>query len=368
MGEQMYKSRKKILFILHLPPPVHGPAVMGQVIRESKLVNQTFHTKYINLSTSRKIIEVNKFKVEKLFVIFTTIKSIIMGLFYFKPDFCYFTITLSSNALYRDFIIVLILKLFRKKIIFHLHNKENNSSRNSRIRSNIKRYIFKNENIIFLSHKLSKSEEKIIKNSNIYICANGLSLQTEIKKSIKNNSVPVIIFLSNIHKSKGIFNLLDALKIIFQNGLNFHCHVVGGIGDVSLSELNRRINEYCLNDHVTYKGEIFGVEKFKLLSNADIFVHPTLDDCFPLVLLEAMQYNLPIVTTNEGGITDIVIDNMTGFICEKNNPKCIARKLEELIKNPSLRTQMGEEGNIRYYKYFTQDKFENRFIGILKRV
>ena len=61
-------------------------------------------------------------------------------------------------------------------------------------------------------------------------------------------------------------------------------------------------------------GRKYGEEKERLFRESDIFVFPTYYDieCFPLVLLEAMQYGLPCVNTDEGGIRDIVV-NDSGF-------------------------------------------------------
>ena len=58
---------KKILFLLHLPPPVHGSSMVGKFIKDSTIVNNTFDVKFINLSTSKTINEIGKNPFTKIF-------------------------------------------------------------------------------------------------------------------------------------------------------------------------------------------------------------------------------------------------------------------------------------------------------------
>ena len=71
---------------------------------------------------------------------------------------------------------------------------------------------------------------------------------------------------------------------------------------------------------------------------------PTHNECFPLVNLEAMEYKLPVISTNEGGIPSIIEEGKTGYIIEKKNVSALADKIELLLNNPSLCQKMGENG------------------------
>ncbi len=100
----------------------------------------------------------------------------------------------------------------------------------------------------------------------------------------------------------------------------------------------------------------------------DILVFPTYyyNETFGLVNLEAMQLSLAIVTTNEGGIPDVVKDGENGFVCKRKDAESLALALEKLITNPSLRKQMGERGYTRYKEKFTLTAFERKFIEVMK--
>lgn len=111
-----------------------------------------------------------------------------------------------------------------------------------------------------------------------------------------------------------------------------------------------------------YLGRKVGSEKEEIFQQADIFVFPTYYDneCFPVVLLEAMQHRLPIVTTDEGGIADIVQDGVNGFVCARQDASAVAQQLTLLLTDSSLREQMGEAGFHTYLKHFTIQEFESK--------
>jgi glycosyltransferase involved in cell wall biosynthesis len=174
-----------------------------------------------------------------------------------------------------------------------------------------------------------------------------------------------ILFLSNLIESKGVFVLLEACSLLKNKKVHFHCTFVGGVGDVTETKFLENVKLLALDDQVDYAGKKFGEEKEKAFSNADIFVHPSYNDCFPLVLLEAMQHSLPIVSTFEGAISEIVDDGINGFLVPQKDAKSLAEKLEILISNPQLRQQMGKAGRRKYENEFTIEKFENWMVVIL---
>src|SRR5687767_7515432 len=108
------KIKPKILFILHLPPPIHGAALMGNYIKNSGKINQTIECNYLNLSASKSIESIGKPGLKKIFFFFQLLLSTIKTLLTKKYDVCYVTLTSNGVAFYKDFFVVAILKLFRK--------------------------------------------------------------------------------------------------------------------------------------------------------------------------------------------------------------------------------------------------------------
>lgn len=118
---------------------------------------------------------------------------------------------------------------------------------------------------------------------------------------------------------------------------------------------------------INYKGVKYGDEKLSEIAECDVFVFPTFysNECFPLVLLEAMQQAKPIVTSSEGGIPDIVKDGINGHVVANGKPEEIALRIETLLNNKDLARKMGSIGRYMYESKFTLESFEHNMLGIL---
>lgn len=114
-----------------------------------------------------------------------------------------------------------------------------------------------------------------------------------------------------------------------------------------------------------FHGKKYNEDKKVFFENADIFIFPTLNEAFGLVLLEAMQHHLPCVSTTEGGIPGIIDDGKTGFLVPKHDAETLAEKIQTLLSDAALRQRMGEAGREKYEKEFTLEVFEKRMTEIL---
>lgn len=180
-----------------------------------------------------------------------------------------------------------------------------------------------------------------------------------------------MVFLSNLLESKGILDLLDALMHLYQRGYRFVCDVVGAeTTEINREKLQQEICKRGLDSVVNYTGSMYGDDKYQELEMADIFVFPTFysNECFPLVLLEAMSHGLPCISTNEGAIADIIDNGRTGLIVEKNNPQDLADKIETLLNDEALRKQMGAEGRKKYEREYTLERFEQHIVQCLNSI
>ena len=132
-----------------------------------------------------------------------------------------------------------------------------------------------------------------------------------------------------------------------------------------MSYLMTEIRKRCLDDEVSYLGKRYGKEKEETFADNDVFVFPTSYDCFPLVLLEAMQHGLAVVTTDMGGNPDIIDDGVNGYIVRRDDPGDLALHIKQLIDNPELIGRFGREGRNKYSSSFTLRRFEENMVRIL---
>ncbi|MFT5251277.1 MAG: glycosyltransferase involved in cell wall biosynthesis [Flavobacteriales bacterium] len=363
--------KKKILFILHIPPPVHGSSIIGKYIKESKLINKEFDAAYINLGTSKSIDEIGKNPWSKIGTYLAILRKTTVRLIHNKPEIVYLALTAKGIGFYKDSVLVFFIKLFRVPLVLHFHNKGVSKNQHRFFDNFLYHFVFKNSTVILLSPYLYADIQKYVIKENVYYCPNGIpKIETDIKKLSTNHNKSSILFLSNLIVSKGVYVLLEACKILKEKQLDFECVFIGGIGDVSESQFYSKRKELELEKQVVYEGKKYGIEKEKAFLKADIFVFPTYyhNETFGLVNIEAMQYSLPVISTFEGGIPDVVEDGVTGFLVPQQDVEALVAKMELLLNSSELRIKMGVAGRVKYEKEFTLTTFENKMIHILTAV
>lgn len=361
-------NKPKILFILHYPPPVHGAAMVGQYIRESNLINNELKGRYLNLGTSRTVTEIGKGGLKKWWRYIVLLWKTLFNILFFRPNLVYLTLTATSGGFYKDALVAIKAKMLGAKMVYHFHNKGVSTRQDRWLDNFLYKIVFKNADVILLSEHLYPDIQKYVPKDRVHICPNGIpelakNLEADTKE--REEKTVQILFLSNLMESKGVYVLLNACKILKNRGVLFNCTYVGGESDISRTQLEQKVIELGLLNQVSYQGRKYGSEKIDVFLRADIFAFPTYFETFGLVNLEAMQFNLPIVSTFEGGIPEIVENNKTGFLVLQKDAIAFADKLELLIKNPDMRTKMGDLGRKKYEVEFTLSAFEERFTSIL---
>ena len=361
--------KPRILFILHLPPPIHGAAMMGKYIQESELINSSFDCFCINLATAGSLSDIGHVSLEKLLKYLLLLRYISHVVKEIRPELVYITPNAGGKAFFKDFIVVQMLKSMGCKIIAHYHNKGVSAYQSKWIYNFLYKRFFSNLKVILLAENLYKDIAKYVKREDVYICPNGIpSSCKEEMEARRNNVIPHLLFLSNLLISKGVIVLLDALKILKEKEYTFVCQFIGGeTAEINAVQFFEEVNKRELSDLVTYVGRKVREEKEAFFRQADIFVFPTYYETFGLVNLEAMEYKLPVISTNEGGIPDIVKDGENGLICEKQNPVSLADCIAKLLDDEELRVKMGNAGYDKFCREFTLDKFENRMRDILNQ-
>lgn len=366
-----YPVKPRILFILHLPPPVHGAAMMGQYIHDSKVINERFDCRYINLTTAKSLQDIGKGGVKKLWRFFCLLLRIVKGLVRVKPQLVYVTPNSHGGAFYKDFVVVQLIKLMGYRVIVHYHNKGVATRQDRWLDDKLYRLFFKNLKVILLAEALYGDVEKYVKRENVFVCPNGIpeSLKGE-PTAEHNNVIPQLLFLSNLLVDKGVLVLLDALKILKEKGYSFVCHFVGGeTAEIDAARFAEEVKTRGLDKMALYLGKKYDEEKNEEYDNADIFAFPTYyyNECFPLVLLEAMEHAVPCISTREGGVSAIIDDGVNGFMVEKRDANALADRIEFLLTHPEERTHMGIAGRQKFKNEFTLPKFETRMKQILER-
>lgn len=106
----------------------------------------------------------------------------------------------------------------------------------------------------------------------------------------------------------------------------------------------------------------------QLYHEADLFVLPTLADCFGVASIEAMATGLPVITTTVGGVPEIVDDGKQGYIIDPLDDLALARRIEHLVADPALRDSLGFAARQRVLDQFDARDNAQNLLDVMKRI
>ena len=355
-----------------MPPPVHGAAMVGQYIHDSKLVNDRFDCHYINLTAAKTLQDIGKGSTKKLLKFVTLLVRVTREVIRLRPSLVYVTANASGAAFYKDFVVVQLLKALGCKVVVHYHNKGVSTRQDHWLDNWMYRRFFRRIKVILLADVLYNDVKKYVKKEDVFICPNGIPESLDAEPTAeRHNKVPHLLFLSNLIASKGVWVLLDALKILKDKGYSFVCDFVGGeTEEIDAKKFYEEVEKRGLNQLAIYDGKKYGDDKKEFFEKADIFTFPTFypNETFGLVNLEAMEHKLPVVSTDEGGIPDVIKDGENGLIAEKRNADSLASCIARLLDDKELRLKMGEDGYRKFKDSFTLAAFETKFASCIDEI
>jgi len=262
-----------------------------------------------------------------------------------------------GKGLFRDLFFVIIIKWFKIIPVYHLHNRGIARNSDKWIMKRLYQFIFRNSYIIHLSGKLYENEMSHLKLRNVKyrIIPNGIVLHKPVDTK-KQDSVINLLYLSNLFPQKGIFNLIKIFKNLESEFPDIILSIVGGFPyRRTHGQVMKLIKKNNLELRVLLKGPKYGKNKTQEYNQADIFVYPTSfkQECFPLVILEAMQSGLPIIASDEGAISEIIDDGINGIVLRNWTVESFSEKLAILIRDSDLRLKLGANAEKKFLEYYT---------------
>jgi glycosyltransferase involved in cell wall biosynthesis len=128
--------------------------------------------------------------------------------------------------------------------------------------------------------------------------------------------------------------------------------IFAGVGELK-AELEELVKKLDISEKIIFAGNVKSIPDF--LGLLDIFVLPSLDEGFGIVVLEAMTAGLPVVASKVGGIPEIINENETGFLVEPANPEALAQAIIKLIDDKELRVRMGDLAKAEVKKFSSKE-------------
>ncbi len=198
-----------------------------------------------------------------------------------------------------------------------------------------------------------KSKEMFCNNYNIApdivsVVHNGVDIIEANTPDLEKDAF-VIGAVNRLVKNKGIDILLKAFEHILKNNQKAIL-LIAGEGPQK-SGLIKYSNDLKIKDKVTFTGHQQNIVDF--LSSLDIFVMPSLSESMPFSLMEAMAAGRAVVSTDVGGVRELVTDGINGLLVPPNDPDTLARAISLLIKDEKKRLELGNAARNQIVENFS---------------
>lgn len=321
-------------------------------IEEDAQLNKKF--KFIHIDTYNNIS-----LIKKLYMYVVGLIKVIYIMISKKVDLVHIHMSY-KGSFYRKSIIILLVKLFKKPIILHMHGSCFKEFYNGlgKIPKAYCNYIFNSvDELIVLSQSWKSFFSEFVDKKKIIIINNSVPIsekQKIIKKSKKDSIV--FLYLGRMGERKGIYDLLNVIEKLncekrYVSKFKF---ILAGDGEIEI--VNKIINEKNLKSCIHNVGWIDNEQKEEILINSDVFVLPSYNEGLPMALLESMSYKLPCISTKVGGIPEILENSYNGYINDPGDNDSLYISIVDLIEHENNRLIMGENAFNVVYERFNQEK------------
>jgi glycosyltransferase involved in cell wall biosynthesis len=175
---------------------------------------------------------------------------------------------------------------------------------------------------------------------------------------------PIVGNVAALVPHKGQRHLIEAARLVLPQVPDAR-FVIAGEGELRPA-LERQIKEHHLEKHVLLAG--FRPDVLSLHKAFDIFVMSSVSEGLGTSLLDAMAAGKPVVATRVGGIPEVVVDGVTGFLVPARDPGAMAAAIVQLLKDDRLRRTMGEAGRTRACTMFSAERMVKDTLHVYERV
>lgn len=249
--------------------------------------------------------------------------------------------TASFTSFYRKALFAWLAYFFGRPVVLHIHGGkfiEFATSGSPIARAFIARTLRRASRLIALSeHWAMRFRDELgIGRDRIAVVPNPISIA---ERSSVRPEPRQLLFLGDIIRKKGVYELVDALALLKQRGVPARLRC-GGLGEIDA--LKSYATERRVQDELTMLGWIDAAAKADELRRADLFVLPSYVEGLPMTILEAMAAGVPVLASNVGGIPDMLRHGALGELIPSEDSVQLAAAIERNFREPAAMRQKAE--------------------------
>lgn len=258
-------------------------------------------------------------------------------------------------------------QLFGVPCILHLHGSEMKTFYNTLSpfgQALVKRSLESAEMVVVLSDSWRLFVSQAAPKANIAVINNYVSLPKGTAAKISGSNFNVL-FLGILGHRKGVYDLLASWVGVLQK-LPQAKLLIGGNGEIE--KATQVAYELGISHAVNFLGWIDKDKKEALLEDADAFVLPSYNEGLPMSVLEAMAYQVPVVTTNVGGIPELISDDTNGLMIDPGDQEALTKALIKLGEDADYSLSIASAGRSRVEGAFSDKVVLPKLEAVYKEI
>lgn len=264
----------------------------------------------------------------------------------------------------RKVLFVAVSKLLGKKVIVHFHSFSVDTTIKSKYQ-NVYRYLFGKADVVLVLSKYWQDElcrTFGFKDGKVKVLYNPCTTEVSNKVYPKRKQ---ILYAGTVNARKGYADMIKAFAQIADRYPDWSI-VFAGNGEIE--EGKALASQLGIAKQTVFLGWVRGEEKDKAFKEASIFCLPSYAEGFPMGVLDAWAYGLPVITTPVGGIPDIAIDGKNCLLFNPGDVGKLAMQMNKMMFSEELRKLVASESNELAKGLFSVEKVTERLGNIYKNL
>jgi len=272
----------------------------------------------------------------------------------------------------QGFIAAVLKPILRTNVVISIHGADV-FTMNGKLMRALKKFALSRADAVICNSSATRDVCRDLLDREYYTIPMGVDVERfAIPVSRSPRDTLELLFVGRVVEEKGIAYVCEAVKQLTEQKVSVRLTIVGD------GSAKQKIEEFVVKNNlsgvISFAGWVQHEKLPQFYANADVFVGPSIThengwkEAFGLVFAEALAAGLPVITTDNGGIRDIVIDDVNGLVVPEKDATAIANAIKKLAGNPDLRDRLGMTGAKQIRENFSWEAVTNKYQEIFCQV
>jgi glycosyltransferase involved in cell wall biosynthesis len=200
---------------------------------------------------------------------------------------------------------------------------------------------YKRASNIVAINQYTKNQVAHLHNARVWVIRNAVDERFFDMRAREDPEVGAILLVGGVRRRKDLVTAVKAIKCSLEENANIRLHVVGPLESEYKTEVDELIDRHRLSENVIIHGLVSAEELRDLYLKCDVFLLTSLEESSPISIVEAMAVGKPVVSTDVGGVSEIVEDGRNAFLADTGDYRKLAESIVKIVNDRNMRAKFG---------------------------